>query len=373
MKKITFLLLHLGLGGIETSIVNTANCLCKDLDVELVSFYKFPNNHVIDPKVKVKYLYNGVPNRDEFKHALKHFNIIGVFKEGFKAAKILHLRKKLIVDEIKNSDSDYIVSTRIEFSTLLDKYGKDSTVKIVQEHIHHNWNKSLIRKLSNLKRIDYLFSLTQSLKDDYDRFLAKNHHIKICVVPNMIDMQKETSDLKSKNIITISRLTTVKRVNELIDIFSKLDNKDNKLYVIGAGPEADNLKKQVEEMGLTDRVVLAGYKTKKEMLPYIMDSSVFALTSTLEGLPMVLLEAMSFGIPCIAYKVESGIIDIIDNDVNGYFIENRDESEYIDKLNKMLKDNKKLQKLGKGAKEKSKKFSKSEIRKVWLDILKYDE
>ncbi len=370
MKKITFLLLHLGLGGIETSIVNTANCLCNDLEVELVSFYKFPNNHKIDPKVKVKYLYDGVPNRDEFMHALKRFNIVGIFKEGIKATKILHLRKKLIIDEIKNSNSDYIVSTRIEFSTLLDKYGKKETVKIVQEHIHHNWNKALIKKLSSFKNIDYLFSLTQSLKEDYDKFLSWNKHIKICVVPNMIDMQEASSDLKSKNIITISRLTTIKRVNELIDIFSKLDNRKNKLYVIGAGPEAENLKKQVNEMGLADRVILTGYKTKEEMIPYMMDSSVFALTSTREGLPMVLLEAMSYGIPCIAYKTESGIIDIIDNDINGYYIENRDEALYIDTLNKMLKDSKKLQKLGVGAKEKAKKFSKEEVRKIWLNILK---
>mgnify|MGYP003426500017 FL=1 len=53
---------------------------------------------------------------------------------------------------------------------------------------------------------------------------------------------------------------------------------------------------------------------------------------------MVLLEAMSYGIPCIAYELPSGISDIIENNKNGYIINNRNETEYLKKCKKLLND-----------------------------------
>ena len=371
-NKITFLLLHLGFGGVESATINTANALSDKYEIEIISFYKLENDQVksLNPNIKLKYLYNGGPNKDDFNNALSRKQLFKVIKEGIKAVHILILKKYLIIREIENSDSKYIVSTRNEYSILLSKYGRKNTIKIAQEHRHHNGEKKYINNIKyKFSNIDYLFALTKSLKDDYEKFLANNKKTKVVIVPNMIYKPDKKSDLKNKNIISISRLHPGKRIDELINIFSKIENKKSKLYIVGAGEEEENLKNLVEEKKLTDRVIFTGYKNKVEMEEYILDSCVFAMTSITEGLPMVLLEAMGYGIPCIAYRTESGVADIIDNEINGYIIENRSEEDYIKTLNSLLKDDKKISKLSVNAIKKVDEFSKEAVTKLWIDIL----
>ena len=75
MKKVTIFSLHLGYGGIERSIVNLANLLSSDYDVEIVSTYKLDENPAFDinKKVKIKYLITAFkPNRQEWKLLLKN-------------------------------------------------------------------------------------------------------------------------------------------------------------------------------------------------------------------------------------------------------------------------------------------------------------
>ncbi len=373
MKKITFLLLHLGYGGIETATINTANALSDKYNIELVVFYKLPNDQLgnLNKQVKVKYLCKNIPNRDEFINAIKHFRLIKAFIEGCKSIKILYQRKHMMVNEIKNSTSDYIVSTRIDYSTYLSKYGKKDCVKIAQEHRHHNGEHKYIKTIkTKFKNIDYLFALTNSLKNDYDRFLVNNKHTKVLVVPNMSYMPNKKSKLKTKNIITISRLHPGKRIEDLIQIFSMLNNKDSKLYIVGDGSELDRLKEIVNNKNLNDRVIFTGYKKKDEMEEYILDSSVFAMTSESEGLPMVLLEAMGYGLPCIAFETESGVADIIDDGVNGYIIKDRNIEKYVATLDNMLNDDNMLKELSKNAIKKVDKFSEKSVVSIWNKILK---
>lgn len=373
MKKITFLLLHLGYGGIESATVNSANELSRKYDVEIISFYKLADSQTknINKKVTVKYLYNGGPNRDEFNKALKSFNVFKLIKEGFKAVKILYLKKHLMIREIKKSTSDMIISTRIEYSLLLNKYGKN-TIKVVQEHNHHNSVKKYVAKLKKLTNIDYMFALTESLRRDYAEFL-KGSNVKIMVVPNIAYVPDKKSNLKNKNIITIARLHPVKKLDDLIEAFSKSSIKDNKLYIVGSGEEMPKLKELVKEKKLTKRVIFTGFKTKKQMEKYILDSSLFAMSSVSEGLPMVLLEAMGYGLPCIAYKTLSGVADIIDDGINGYVISNRNEKEYIEKMDLLLTDTKLQKEFSKNAIKKVKSFGPSHIIKIYDNIFKYNK
>lgn len=85
---------------------------------------------------------------------------------------------------------------------------------------------------------------------------------------------------------------------------------------------------------------------------------------------MVLLEAMSYGLPCIAYKTESGVEDIIVNNVNGYIIKNRNQKEYIEKLTNLLENQKQKQAMSTKALEKIDKYKEENVVKIWLEILK---
>ena len=129
MKKITILALHLGTGGIENAISCLANILIEKYEVEIIATYKINEKPAfyLNPKIKIKYLMEDLkPNAQEFKKALKQFNVKNIFKEGFKALKILYLKKKLMIDEIKKLDSDIVISTRDIHNEWLGKYGKNN-------------------------------------------------------------------------------------------------------------------------------------------------------------------------------------------------------------------------------------------------------
>lgn len=373
-NKITFLMLHCGYGGIETATINTANALSDFYNIELISFYNLKNNQsiLLNNKINIKYLYNGEPNKEEFLNALKSKKLFLTFREGIKSIIILIKKKNLIKREIKKSDSFAIVSTRYDFSVLLNKYGNKNTIKIAQEHHHHNNNKKYIHILKNkYKNIDYLFALTQSLKNDYSVFLKNNKKTKIVVVPNMLvknNSKHLSSDLKNKNIISIGRLHKDKKIIDLINIFAKANIPNSKLFIIGDGEERNKIESHINELSLNN-VILTGFLNKEEQEKYLLNSSVFVMTSVSEGLPMVLLEAMDYGIPCIAYETASGIPDIIQNDKNGFIIKNRNEEEFITKLNLLLFDDKLKNEFSINCKKTSEKYYKENIIKKWLNIL----
>ena len=79
---------------------------------------------------------------------------------------------------------------------------------------------------------------------------------------------------------------------------------------------------------------------------------------------------MSFGIPCIAYKTDSGVADIIENNKNGFVIENRNINEYIEKLNLLLTDVKLKENMSKECIKTCKKYSENEIIKIWENVFK---
>lgn len=374
VKSIDFLLLHLGYGGIETATINSANALCKKYTIRIISFYKLDRNQTnkLNDNIKVIYLYNGSPNREEFKKQFYNHNVIGILKEGLKACSILIKKKILVIKYLRETNSDAIVSTRVEFSVLLSRYGRFNTLKIAQEHHYHNNDRKYIKKLkTKYNRIDYLCALTTTLEKDYKKFLRNNNYTKIVLLPNMlVEIPKEKSSLKNNNIVTVSRLDLGKKNDDIIKAFSKVQDKESKLYIIGDGNEYNNLVSLIKELNLENRIIMTGYLNHQEIERYLLDSSLFLMASVTEGLPMVLLEAMSYGIPCIAYETASGVNDVIDNDINGYIVKNRNEKEYIERINLIISDDNKRRKMGKEAQKKANTFYKNEILKIWNKILK---
>ena len=101
MKKIKILMLHLNHGGVEKQTITMANALSSDYEIEIISFYKMAEkpSYLINKDIKIKYLYDGKPNRVEFKNYLKERKLFKAFKEGLKSIKILYLKVSLIIWE----------------------------------------------------------------------------------------------------------------------------------------------------------------------------------------------------------------------------------------------------------------------------------
>lgn len=389
-KKLSFLMLHLGNGGIEKATVSTANKLTKYFDVELVVAYKLSDEvlYDIDKDVKINYLidnnvsirvnkYKENIRKKEIKLLFKNIysdyikakRIKNLFIDIYDSIKVSFLKNDLMIKYLKNSDSDIIISTRVEYSVLLSKYGNKNSKKIAVEHRHHNNDKKYIKKIrNNYTNINYLVVLTDGLKRDYSRFFKKDSKTIVVAIPNMIESYpKKLSTLKNKRIISIGRIVPGKRVDEIVEIASKID-KSWEFIIIGDGDKFDDINKLIADKKLSN-VKMLGAMKNEEALRYLLDSSIFIMTSETEGLPMVLLEAFSHGVPAVCYQTDSGVSDIVDDNLNGFVIENRDQKEMINKLSLLMNDSKIRKSFGKEARNKSYDFSEKEVIKRWLEIL----
>ena len=337
-NKVTIYALHLGYGGVEKNICEKANILSNIYDVEIISLYKLYDKpaFIVNPKVKIKYLTDVKPNRNEFKNAVKSKNIKSILKEGFYAVKVLYLKNSLITKSMIECNSKIIISTRAYFSLKLIKNNEYNNIKIAEEHIYHNNNSKYIKKLGFiLKYVDYLMPSSDYLTDYYKSIYSKyDYKIKTNKMP--IEGSNKLCDLKKKNIISVGRLSKEKGFADLIEIFSNIESEDWTLTIVGDGDEKENLETLIKDNNLESKVILTGFLNKEELYKLYENSSLYVMTSFEESFGLVLVEASSFGIPLIAFDSAIGAKEIIQE--NGILVSNRDKSVMIKKIKKLMND-----------------------------------
>ena len=375
MKKITILSLHLGYGGIERSVASLANMLKDNFEVEIVSVYHLYDkpSFYIDENVKIKYLLDDLkPNKKEVKTALKKFHLRKLVKESFKSIKVLYYRKSETIRYIESCDSDIIISTRDIFNEWLGDYGKQSVLKIGWEHNHHHGNMDYARKIiKSCKKLDYLVLVSNALQEFYSEKM-RNQKCKCVFIPNVIeDIPKYNSSLKEKRLISVGRLSKEKGYIDLLNVFESIhkDYPDWHLDIIGAGEEEETLKEYISNHDLEKGITLHGFKDKDYIFNLLKKSSIYLMTSHTESFGIVLLEAMSVGLPCIAFSSAEGANEIITSGYNGYLIKNRNIEAYIRKTEDLMNDIETRKKLGKNAKKSVEKYQSTLVKKDWLDLI----
>ena len=376
MKKITILALHLGYGGIEKSISALANMLCDTYDVEIVSSYKLYDQPVFDlnPKVKVKYLITKYqPNREAWKNSIKKVKPIVFLKESKNSIMTLLLRRRTMIKTIKQCDSDIIISTRDLFNKWLGKYGKKKTLKIGWEHNHHHGDVSYANKVaSSSENLNVLVLVSDSLRAFYKK-KKKNSKCHCVYIPNVIeDLPKKTSSLKKHRIISVGRLAREKGYSDLLDVMKLVhqERPDWTLDIIGDGAQKNLLGDRIFNENMNDYITLHGYQKKEYINRLLQESSIYVMSSFTESFGIVLLEAMSFGIPVIAFDSAEGATELIKNDYNGYLIPNRDKEKMKEQIIALIDEEDKRKKIGQNGRTTSMNFTADIVKKEWLKLLK---
>ena len=372
MKRITILALHLGYGGIEKCISTLANTLCKNYQVNVISTYKLYEkpSFPIDDRVKITYLIPDLsPSKNEFIDSVKHLKFIKGFKLGITNLKVLYLKKKKMIEAIKNCDSDVIISTRDIHNDWLGKYGNPNILKIGWEHNHHNNDKKYINKIiKSVSKLDYFVLVSKELEE----FYRQKVKCKTVYIPNTLDYYpKKVSDLEEKRIISVGRLSEEKGYLDLIDVFSLVHQvyPDWKLDIIGDGNQKENIQKKIEEYGLKDFIILHGFQNKEYINQLLQKSSIYVMCSYTESFGIVLLEAFSFGIPCVAFDSARGTTEIISNNWDGYLIKDRNKEIMAKKVCELISNPNRRIIMGANGIKKANQYSMDEIRKYWIQII----
>ncbi|MBS0266752.1 MAG: glycosyltransferase [Planctomycetes bacterium] len=149
---------------------------------------------------------------------------------------------------------------------------------------------------------------------------------------------------------TVGRLNPIKSQHLLVRAFAKLKPQfpDTHLLLVGDGPARAQIESLVSELQLADSVHLAGYQSEPQN--YLKLMNVFALPSSLEGLPLVILEAWAAGLPVVATAV-GGVPDLIRHGDNGYLIPRGDELALQESLTNLLKDSSLAESMGQRARQ----------------------
>ena len=177
-------------------------------------------------------------------------------------------------------------------------------------------------------------------------------------------------------LITVGRLAPWKNVNTIIEAVHLLKNQDLKinLIIVGSGPEDLDLKKQVNNLNLTNEVIFTGQKKYSDLKEYYKSADIYIQASGYEGLPHVLLEAINFDLAIISTPI-GGTNEILQDGKNGFILDLekgiKPNSENLKNIILEVVNNKKLteEKKVNAKKLLNSKFDESKNLYEYLEIL----
>lgn len=331
-------------GGIERVVINLSNYFAsRGITVCISSLYSKGGTPYFSVEDDVKIVHENYPISNRFSI--------------FQAVSCV----------VKKSDADIVIGCHDQICNSIVSckpfFGGSKKI-IVTQHCSFAFNT---KKRNVLNSIFYRYSdaflvLTQSDKAEWRKFGIRN-----CIVmPNALEKYpSETSSLENNVIISVGRLTGVKGFDFLIRAFAHFHKRhsDWKLRILGDGEEKGNLQKLISNLGLSEVVELPGFT--KNVIDDLVHSSVFALTSHSEGFSMVLLEAMSCGLPIISVDLPAAH-EVMGQDAG--IITAKDEKIFAEKLCELVENKKTMIQYGKNAIERSKCFSIEQVGDLWIEL-----
>jgi glycosyltransferase involved in cell wall biosynthesis len=356
MKKICFLKNDYNGGGTErvTSII--ANSLAnynKEFEVyvldignpEMIQSYK------LDKRVR-HYSLSG-----------KKMGKIGVFINNYKVYRFL---KENNIDVLINVQAMMGINSIIP--TLFTK-----TKNVIWEHANY-FQKQGTRVINIVRQIELFLSSQYIVLTHRDMNNFKNNFICRCPINYLYNPIIETTNnhnysSDSKVIMSAGHLRHIKGFDILIEVASNVFKRHTdwvwKIY--GEGAERSNLEKKIKEMGLESNVILCGRTSNIE--EDYKEAAMFVMTSRMEGLPMVLLEAKSFNLPIVSFDIETGPNEIIEHNKNGFLVEKYDTKLMAEKICELIETPNIRKNFSNNAKSNIHLFNIDNITKEWTKLL----
>lgn len=221
--------------------------------------------------------------------------------------------------------------------------------------------KSLLKEFSANKFTKFVGLSSESLKE----WNVKNG----IVIPNPLWFKASRfADLKSKKVIAVGRHSYEKGLDRMLQIWQKVIQKypDWRLEIYGNSNENQELNKLSKLLKINNNVTF--FEPVKNINDKYREASILAMTSRTEGFGMVLIEAMAMGLPSIAYDCPCGPRAIIQNNENGFLVENGNLDSFVQKLQLLIEDENLRFQMGNNAQESAKKYDIDSIMRQWKSL-----
>ncbi|MEZ7123947.1 glycosyltransferase family 4 protein [Nonomuraea sp. AD125B] len=374
-QRIHILLLHAhGMGGTIRTVFNLAGYLAEEHDVEIVSILKeaeepfFP----IDPRVRFRFLDDRLrPSRNPLRALLSKRPSRLIPQEESAYHRFNMWTDLQLARYIRSLDTGVLMGTRPGLNLVMAQLALPGVITIGQEHVALRTQPEPVQKLIKwrYRRLDALVTLTRADLNDYREALPKKPR-KLTRIPNAVPpMSGDPSKLDAKVAVAVGRMTRIKGFHRLITAWETVAaaHPDWKLRIFGAGPQEDNLRAQIAEAGLQDKVELPGPTT--DVGAELEKASVYVMSSRHEGFPMTVLEAMAKGLAIVSFNSPHGPKEMIKNEVDGLLIKPRTNANLAAGIIRVIEDEQLRRDLGAGALEKAETYSVEAVGRKWDALL----
>jgi glycosyltransferase involved in cell wall biosynthesis len=352
--------------GVSRAVLTLANHLSHAHPVEIISLYRRQEGpaYAIDEGIRVTYLFDHppVPKKDSAgpagpcvhpryaarlrtRHPVR--NLLARRRSrlahGRNFPNYSRLTDRALARAIGAIEGGVVVSTRPALHLAVARLARDGVVTVGQDHLNFMSRSAEPGSMAFIEEacrrgLTAFVTLTPSDADDYRRVLAGTRTV-VTAIPNALSWPlSPPREHASRVVVSAGRLVPRKGMARLIRAFVPVAERHPEwhLRIYGTGPLEDNLRGRIERLGVGAQVHLMGHT---DDLPGAFDeAAVFASGSSAEGFPMVMLEALSKGLPIVGTDCPRGPSDIIRHGRNGLLVPNRDVGALSEALETVVAD-----------------------------------
>lgn len=360
-------------GGIERTLTLKANYFAEqfgyDITILLTDGVGKPYFYPISPKIKVVNLDLGFEelwNCSFIRRVYLYLKKQRVYKRRLRSQlmeirpdiTISLLRREInFINEIKDGSKKI---GELHTSRQNNRNFKDNEINFFKAIFAKYWNLSLIY---HLRKLDKFVVLTNEDKDSWTEL------DNVVAIPNPVSFKVDKpSELTAKRVLAVGRYDYVKGFDRLLKAWAIVTKKvpDWTLAIYGDGDNSSYIKLR-DELGIdASRCQLHG--VTQNIQDEYRASSIYVLTSRYEGLSMAMLEAISCGLPLVAFSCPCGPRDVVEDGVNGYLVENGNIEMLAERLIALMDSPQILRQMGREAQEKSRLYQMEHLAIRWKNL-----
>ena len=358
-------------GGTERIVLEKANYLTKvfGYDVSIICYDQHKNSpNFYKLSEKVKQINLGLQMYSQYQYRYP--------KRLWKKYVLRSRLKEKLSKVVKEIDPDILIGIshyRADIVCTIDCKAK----KIIESHVPRSFIENTNNKYINdiykryydmryfhiiEKKADLIITLTKGDQKHWRK--AKQ----IKTIPNFSNIHgHQLCDLKKKRVISIGRLSKEKGFDRLLVIWKLVVNKhpDWQLDIFGDGDMKNKLEQKIK-LGNITNVTLCG--TTNNISKVLSESSICVSTSYYEGFSLVLLEAITHGVPCVAFDCPYGPRTIIEDGKCGYLVQDKKTHLFAEKLCSLMEDEQLRHQFSIASVERSKTFNIDSIMLQWKNL-----
>lgn len=368
MQRIVYIIESIAItGGLERILIDKLNAFSdNDYDVILLTTSQGSHPLAYPLNARVSYIDLATP----FHHCYRY----SFLRRSWNLYKMHCLFRQRLVCQLASLKPDIIVCVQPSsmFNMVREVVGNSLPI-IVESHASyygHNFEKeSLMRRLNTnrdnrrLCKADTIVSLTHGDAEEWGRY-TKN----VVVIPNIVHLNStgRLSALTAKKAIYPCRLEWQKGLFELLDIWAIVQQHypDWQLDIYGDGSLRNELSSIIARRELN--IVL--HPSEPDIFSRYLDSSMLLLTSIYESFGLIMPEAMSCGLPVVAFDCPYGPGEIVTDGEDGFLVKDRNIEAFAQRVCQLIENAELRQQMGKDAIQKAQRYSVDNIMPLWKEL-----